>query len=298
MRRIFTRPNRSIIVGGAATLALSAGAAHANPGVMDTDRFGYTGTVVRYDTLADAQAGANPVDTISIGNRDIAMFIAKDDLIYDDENIALGSWWYTTDTFFGATQGRAGWGNTTGNTGVGFMQLFDSDGTTDTSVDMSFSDFDGTNYTTFNLAMTGSNATTADDFARFSAIDNVNDAGIWYDYAINLSATGLQGVDLGNGIIQATNEPTGVTGSITGLFEITEVQTSAANLGFYVVDLDLTMVNWAWDNRADLTPQISLDGGANFFNGRFDDSLFRTVPAPASLALLGLGGLVATRRRR
>lgn len=286
--------HRIIAVVGLAALAGSAAAA---PGLISTDRFGYNGEVVRYDTLSDAMSGTNPIDNITIGDRDLALFVANGDTSVADQNVALGSWWYTMDEFYGPGQGRAGWGNTRGNTGVGFMQLYDNDSSTDTSVDMSFGDFDGTHYTSFTFSLTGESA-GADDFSRFSAIDNVNDGGIWHEYAINLTATGLQGVDFGNGIIEATNHPTGVTGSITGIFEITENQTSPDNQGFYVVDLNLSMTNWAWENRNDLTPQVSLDGGNTFFDGSFSDSTFRTVPAPGVAGLLGLAALGATRRRR
>jgi len=48
--------------------------------------------------------------------------------------------------------------------------------------------------------------------------------------------------------------------------------------------------------------QLFLDGSGNFFTRDFDDVSTQVsgviVPAPASLALLGLGGLAATRRRR
>jgi len=180
------------------------------------------------------------------------------------------------------------------------MQLFDEDGSTDSSVDMNFSNFDGVNnyYQDFTLNASGSNATRADDSSRFSAIDNVNDGGEWISWNINLTVTGLMGQEVSPGIIEATNQPTDVTGTITGIFELTENQTSPANQGFYSVTLDLNMDNWAFDNQGALTEQVSLDGGASFFDGTFQDSFFRTVPTPGSTTLLALGGLAATRRRR
>jgi MYXO-CTERM domain-containing protein len=283
----------------AAAIAATSGIASAAPGVIDTERFGYAGEVTRHATLADAQAGANVQDTISVVDRDLSLFFANGDTSVPDANIALGSWWHTLDENFGPGQGRAGWGNTTGNTGVGYMQLFDNDGSTDSSVDMQFTNFDGTFYRDFTLNASGSNA-GASDFSRFSAIDNVNDGGIWHTWNINLTATGLEGVSLSptDSIIEATNQPTGVSGSITGIFEITENDTSPANQGFYAVSLDLNMINWAWDNRASLTPQVSQDGGDSFFDGTFQDSFFRTVPTPGAAGLLGIAGIAATRRRR
>lgn len=274
-----------------ATLTLISGAAFAMPGgLVSTDRFGYSGSVTRYGSLADAQSGMNSIDSVSIGDRDLSMYFAHNDSMEADFNAMLGSWWYTTDA-----QGRAGWGNTRGNTGPGYLQLYDSDASTDTSVSMNFSNFDGTYYTDFELNVSGENANTNDDFSRVSVYDNVNDAGIWHSYSLNMVATGLQGVMTAPGIIEANNHATGVTGSITGIFELTENQTSPANQGFYVIDFDLSMINWAWDNQANLMTQ---DDFGNPIADTFGASLFRTVPTPGSFALLGMGGLIGTRRRR
>lgn len=284
----------------AAALALAtlAGASHAQlGGLVSTDRFGYNGSVMRYATLADAQAGINSIDSIVVGDRDLSLYMANSDSVEADFNYMSGSWWYTTDTQYGPTQGSAGWGNTTGNTGVGFMQLYDSDASTDTNVQMNFGAFDGTHYTEYSLTVEGQNA-DANDFARFSAIDNVNDGGVWHTYNLNLTASGLEGTETSPGIIESFNQPTGVSGSITGIFEITENQTTPANQGFYVIDLDLSMVNWAFDNMASLTPEISYDGGQSFSDGTFAASTFRTVPTPASITLIALAGVGASRRRR
>ena len=275
-------------IGATQTLA-------ADMGLVSTNRFGYEGTAVRYDTMSDALAGVNSTGTININDRDLALVVASDDTSVTDRTQMLGSWWHTTDTFYSPTEGRAGWGNTTGNTGIGYLQLFDIGALTTTSVSMSFSDFDGSFYTTFDLSVAGENA-GAGQFSRLSAMGNTGDGGVWHEYGLNLTATGLEGVPLGPGVIESTNQPTGVSGAITGLFEITS--TSAGQEGFYIVDLALTMDNWAWDNRNDLTPSVSSDGGNNFFDGSFQDSTFRVVPAPGGAALLAFAGLATARRRR
>lgn len=253
-------------------------------GVVTSEQFGYAGTVTRHSTLADAQSGSSVLDTIAVTDRDLYLSIADGDTSYADGNFAMGSWWHTI-----APGGSLGSGNTTGNTGVGFMQLFDDDGSTDTGGSMNFGNFNGTYYQDFTLSASGENAGAA-DYGRFSAIDNVEDGGTWHSWAINLTATGLEGYDLGGGIIEANTDATGISGSITAIFEITEIDgtVAGANNGFYAIDLDLNMINWAFANSGDLT---STDYPV-------EASLFRTVPSPASAALLGLGGLVATRRRR
>ncbi len=279
-------------------IAASAPTASAAPtGFIDTDRFGYSGTINRYNTLSDAQSGTNAIDNITVGDRDLSLFIRNDIPGQSNYNIAMGSWWYTTNP-----QGRAGSGNTRGNTGVGFMQIFDSDGSTDTSIDMVFDDFNGSEYTTFRLSMEGEKATTADDVARLSAIDNVNDAGVYENYRIELEATGLSGTDSDNdGLIEASGgQPTGVSGSMSGLFKLTENETSPANQGFYTFDFDLSMTNWAWENRNSLTTQNE-DG--EVISDTFPTSTFvASVPLPGTAsmlgaALFGLGGVAAARRR-
>jgi len=305
---------RKVLLGSGclAMACLGSVTAAAGPlGSIDTTRFGFDGTIQRFDSEADARAGANQVgDDIIVEDRDIGLFINSFDGVGGapgDRNIIMGPWWFTQDEFFGSGQGRAGWGNDRGNTGVGFLQLFDTDASTDTSVDMSFSGFDGSAYTQFNLALTGENATTADDFARLSAIDNVNDGGRFLDYVLELTALGLNGQPTTIGglpFIEAIGEPTAVTGSFSGLFELTENQTSPDNQGFYLFDFTLDLDNYAYENRADLTPNISLDGGNTFFDSTFQTSSFTAqaeIPTPATLGLLatGLLGLgFAVRRRR
>jgi hypothetical protein len=266
---------------------LSQVAMAASAGYVSTDRFGYTGTVTRYASLQDAQAGTAATDTVTIGNRDLALYIVNDVPSYDsDINVIMGSWWYTTDP-----DGRAGYGNTSGNTGIGFMQLYDEDGNTDTSLSMAFSGFDGTYYTQFDLSLTGG-ATTESDYGRFSVYDNNNDGGIWHSYSLNLTATGLEGQLAGN-LIASDNHPTGVSGSFTGLFQLTENQTSPDNQGYYLVDLELDMVNWAYE----MDQQDQLTGTA-FYPSEFAVAVPLPAAAWAGMALMGaLGGVAGIKRK-
>ena len=59
------------IAAGLVFMAMGTSGYADTMGAISTDRFGYTGTVVKYGSLADAQAGVNPTGTTTIGNRDI-----------------------------------------------------------------------------------------------------------------------------------------------------------------------------------------------------------------------------------
>ena len=287
-----TRSMRANLLMAAAlttTVGSSDASATALGGIFFTDRFGYTGTVVRYGTESDARNGINVLDTVIIGDdgiannahehRDVRLSFAHNATAVD-RNIMLGSWWYTTT---GPNQGS---GNIQGNAGVGFMQLFDSNGNTDSAVSMGFSNFNGTHWTEYTLSVQGANALPGSDVARFSVYGNASDFGTYLEYDLNVTATGLEGVQTGN-VIEANNHPTGVNGTFEALFW----DSVGGNAGYYTIDLTFDMSNWAYDNRNSLVAP-----GPRFANSRF----LALVPEPLTMTLLGLGlaGLVVGHRRK
>ncbi len=262
-------------------------------GIISTDRFGYAGSTTRYATLEDAQNGTNALGTTTIMDRDLGLYLVNNYPGYSSNDTEiLGSWWYTT---YDNTNGYqkddpagdllySGWGNTHGNTGIGFLQIYDIGNSTVTSESMSFSNFDGTYWTQFNLSVSGSNADYDNSYARFSPFEsNTQDKALYYSYALTLSATGLQGIESSPGVIAATNHPTGVTGTLTGLAE--NKGTDPTKQGFYTFDITLNMTNWAFSQ------------GDEALNGDFSDSYFAVVPEPATIGLLGLGALSLLRKR-
>lgn len=258
-------------------------------GWVSTDRFGYTGSVVRYGSLQDAESRTSPLGSTQISDRDLSLTIVDGAPTFGpDMNIIMGSWWYTTSNPY---QGD-GWGNTRGNSGTGFAQLYDSDSSTDTSVDMEFSGFDGTYWTTFTLLLTGANAGSADyarlwvDYQGLGA-----DKVLFHSYTLALTATGLLGEQSGD-TISASNHPSDVTGVFSGIFQNVS-STYPVNNGFYAFNFNLNMTNWAYENISSLT-------GPNSYN-TFADSSFgvvQPVPEPTTLMLLGLGLAAAGRKLR
>lgn len=250
---------------GAVSLANASGAAYS-------DRFGYTGTLVRYNSLADAQAGVNSVGTVNVGNRDLAIYVD------DNDNVVMGSWWYTT------SNNGAGWGNVHGNTGLGFLQLYETNTLTRTSFSTAFSGWNGTHWTTFNLSLSGQNATYASSFARFSTgPSNVNDRAIFHTYNLNFTAGGLNGTESG-GLITSTIDPTSVNGSFSGLMQVVG---GGAEDGYYTFDLALDLDNWAYANRA------------NLIGIQYEPSVFvAPVPEPFTMALGGAAAAAFIRKRR
>ncbi len=262
--------------------AMAIPAMASSVGWIDTERFGYNGTITRYsDSTLETQVD----DVIDTGSRDGSFWSDSE----SPASVIMGSWWYSTETDDQGAPLGAGWGNTTGNTGPGFIQFYDlaQDFVTDQSY--SFSNFDGTYWTDFsfelNVAMTEAGA-----YSRLSAPDNTGDSGYFQSLNVNLTATGLQGIEQTNGTIIAEESDTfaaDVTGSISGIFVNTSTE-EVDNNGYYVFDFDINMVNWAYENRDSLVGDYS-----EFYEGSFG-----VVPEPATIAILGIGAVGLIRRKR
>ena len=199
----------------------------------------------------------------------------------------MTSWFYTTDPAHGVD---SGWGNPN-NTNTGFIQIANDGADTLTSRSGSFGGFDGTNYTTFTLGVTGENADYANSVARFYPAPAVGGAaglsgGTFLNYDLDITFSGLEG-QVNSGWIESNNHPTGVDGTFTGLFWNTNALNTAYN-GYYDISLTFNLDNWAFNNSGDL-------------NGAFYDSLIAApVPIPGAVWLLGSGivGLIGLKRRR
>jgi hypothetical protein len=261
--------------------------------LISTDRLSYTGTQTKYATLADAQSETSPIGgPFAITNRatsppydtpyrDLALYFAKDAVAAyaaSDFNYVSTAWYYSTSG--GAFSGT---GNPN-NSDNGFIQLYDDDGSTETSLQSYFHD-DLTQYT---LQVSGINATNALDFTRlWNAAGEPNTGGTFHSYDVDITFGGLAGAwNPSTNTYEATNHPSTVTGTFHGIFE----NTSAVN-SFYVVDWTYAFDNWAFGQ------------GGSLVEGGIQDSFFASdfnlvAPEPTSGILLGLGVMIFLRRKK
>lgn len=251
--------------------SLTAGrAASAGMVFLSAERFGYTGTWQRYDSLADAQARTNATETGVLPQRDLSIYVSEGMTGSAPEFEIMTRWW-------GPDPGNPNGAN------EGFFQYYDRGGNTLTSMDTYWNGA----LTSFTLKASASGA----DSARFGerAGGTTRDTeSFFHDLQICLTIDGLAGnYNSVTGQYEGTDTSAAtIDGTITGIVE--NVGPDCSRHGFYVFQLDLNNVSWAYDNC-----RVS-DGELQAFTGA-------SAPEPASAALF-LGGLVTTgifwRRRK
>lgn len=242
-----------------------------------TNRAVYSGTITRYATLADAQAGTNATFSSGIGPRDLAIFTVNNRPdVYSNFNAILTSWYPSL------ISPNSGLGNPN-NTNNGFMQLYDDNASTVSSWNGGYID---TN--TFSMSVSGLNADALDVARLWNAGSPAGNAettaGSWLSYSYDFSATGLNAVADGFGGYINTTNASGYSGGFLGLFQNLSIGSPESN-GFYVLDVDFSgNGNWA------------------VANGIADPDLFvgsmAPVPEPFTMTLLAGGALAAFRKRR
>jgi hypothetical protein len=262
-----------------------------------TETIGYDGTITKYGSLADAQAGTNPISgPHAVPQRDHYVYVVDGVPSFDvDSNLFGTAWYFTTsentnnfpkddpngDRYY------SGWGNPN-NTNTGFVQLYDDNASTHITRTGGWT---STAYDTFQISITGLNAGAA-DYARLwnapgSGGPAGDTAGTFIQYSYNATFGGLVGTPQSGLIVSNTVNPTSVSGTFSGIFQNTSTSNPGAS-GFYVFNLSLNNISWA------------VTQGNAALNGDYSTSEFgaQAVPEPASLIALGAGLAALARRRR
>lgn len=276
------------LLAGLALLGVAARSAHAQGSYMSSDRFGYTGQILRYNSLDDLQAGTNAVagSPFAVPQRDMSLFFVAN-------NAGFGGTEYANTHVFMSNWVPEG---TPSNSNYGFVQMWDLEGG---SVLTTGGEWLNPERTIFHYAVTGGNTVYGgcDGSGDCGRLWNAGSpmgsagttAGVFLSYVVDVTAFGLAPAvwNPATGVYESNSEATAVTGHVSGIFHNTATADPGSN-GWYAFDLQLNMQNWAYDHEA-MSP--------SWFGAE------TTVPEPASMTLLvsGLAGLLGAgklRRRR
>lgn len=257
--------------------------ADAQGGYLSTDRLGYTGTVTRFGSQADALSNTNGT-TYGWPQRDLSVYFVENNAAFSG---GLPSYAYFLNVWW------PNGGNTLGNTSNGFIQLADNGGQTVASQSYAWTN---TARTSFDFSATGGNSVYGcpalgqpnGDCGRLFNGTASSSAVIFHSYSIGLTANGLAPATFNalTGVWESTSEPGSVSGYMNGLVQNVSIADPASN-GWYTYNLGINGTSFAGQNYpGDLNPSVF-------------GSAVTVTPEPASMVLFGTGLLgVAFMRRR
>jgi hypothetical protein len=249
-------------------------------GYVSTDRFGYSGTVTRYGSLSDLQNQINGVSYLSPA-RDLGLYMVNNNAAFTGsyppvEAIFISAWYLNG-------------GQTPSNQNTGFIQMYDSDGGSINTMNMSWGDQARTMYNFFASGGNGvGGCSGAGDCGRLYNGSTAS-YGLFQSWQVAFSASGLAPAvwNATTGVWESVSNPTSVTGTMRGIFQNNSTTDLASN-GWYEYNMTIDMNSWANDNGY-------LAGNDSYFG-----SDVTVTPEPASFALFATGiiGIAVIRRRR
>jgi hypothetical protein len=257
-------------------LSLAAASPLAAQGYFASDNLAYRGTVSCYLSYTAAFNHTSP--DCGVGDteqRDLAMYFV-------DGNAAFSAAAPNQAIFL--TNNYSNTGNNPSNQTRGYVQMYDNDGTSVTSMDMQWDD----SQTMFTLAATGANAVLGcsppQDCAALWNLYGAIDGGIFLNWSVNAIFTGFTQATFNDAtsVFESASEPMTVTGHVSGLFW------DVVNQRYYNLDAELNADSWAVANGYATNTRVG--------------AAVTATPEPATLALLATGFIAvaafARRRRR
>jgi hypothetical protein len=262
-----------------ATLSLAAVRPAAAQGYFSSDNLGLKTSVTCYTSLAAALShSVFNCGTSSTLQRDFAMYFV-------DGNLTFGQGDPVQALFL--TNWYSNLGNNPSNTNVGFVQMYDDDGGSVTSMSTGWDD----SRTIFTLAASGGNTIAGcgsippQDCGRLWNGSTSANGGSFITWNVNAVFSGFTEATFNSAtqVFESASEPVGVSGTVSGIF-----QDYTTGL-YYQLSGELNSNSWAVDHGF----------GTNTVAG----AAITATPEPASMALLatgllGLGGFSLRRRRK
>lgn len=251
--------------------------------VADSDRLGYTGTVTRYVSLADAQAGTNALGTFSLDgvSRDLGLFYTRNAAAYYEDFAQVGTAWTFTTTGPGLGVGNPS------NVNRGFVQIPAVPGTAPAIT----AAWDASR-TSFNFAAHGTGVFLPSYSRLWNGTDESFQLGTFLDYRLSLVASGLEQATWVDalGAYASFSDPTAVTGRLSGIFLNSSIGTQAN--GYYAFDFTLNLDSWLYANRDNLATLPNPEAPYNLYQPSYFAAA-NAVPEPSTYGLLGAGALLA-----
>jgi len=263
------------------TLLAAAGPLAAQGSYFASDNLGYAGTVSCYTSQLVALSHVANCGLGTIAQRDLGLY-------FIDGNAAFANRGPANEAIF-LTNWYSNNGYNPNNTNVGFVQMYDNDAGSVTSMSMGWDN----SMTMFTLAASGANTVPGcgslppQDCGRLWDTGSMANGGTFLSWNVQATFTGFTQATLNaaTGVYESSSEPLTVTGSLSALF--LDMTTGR----YYELNAAISDDSWAVANGF----------GTNTVAGAAQP--VTATPEPASLALMatgliGVGGISMRRRRK